>query len=674
LLIPKAHKDKFDHIMTRVKEVGNWDGYPIDNRGVFRQDFLQYANTLISGLNKKSDDGKTLAGYQHIHMFVLYCLTDARVEKVDILNKARLANIAFDITHKGMRRGKGARHSSAAAFLYCIKNVSHAETYRGTGWCLGKTHTVSVYLPDGRNEIVDQYMTKFHRVTCVPFQSNVLLACKDPITVLSPAIVAVGAPSVIVQDVVEVVTDMVVNKATSSLRKLVVGNTKIQIAYSIVVQHLRRNNRIICDGYIFQKIRGSRMSYGYYSPNSRMVRINLAGYIAEICVEPEYADVAETLAKYMKTITTAAEIGSTKGGLPIMDFTAVWIEYKDFFLHIPSNSIVLSQSESICYMYHPGIALSMLMNAENRNLERFVEGGKWFTNIRANINDTRKPHICTGVNGQLSHFPEVLSTRGRIPGCEAGEFGHGSCCVHAAMFANGNLDDFMKCFKSMTYYPARYDFKVPILYGEPGSGKSSSFVPLKRLYPASMVGTFDDSNSFTMGKMLMSKMIIVDDTQESKFFGLLETCKQIHGGSRATRSINAKYKQVVNVDAKPVSMIVTCNSDPVACLDSSSAEHAKGIARRITAFHYSKQIMPMDNIREDVYTRILRKEAGAIFLFVARYMYRNELEIHKECPYPNHREGRHLLPVYDEWNADTRMAVTGEFEAQREEYSDTPDW
>lgn len=271
------------------------------------------------------DNILTLEGYPHIHIAIGVISEDGEyLSPSKIYSKLSGLCVMEDIRVDG----KKSRNKYLGSISYVLKN----ERYKGVKDILGNDIT------KGRS-IVRGYVR--------------LDGLVEPLKGLSMKKLKSGKEKKLVEMELRYVKTKIEAMATdTSYEKLV----------SYIISKMKEGNYVICEGNIYQKRKGSRMSYGEYvslddfydsitnnSKHQRVANKNRGGILSRMRSKGQnIEDITETTG--IKLLFPKIEL----------DTVNVWIECKDFFYSTLTGLIVLNNDKYYCYHYCDWLSLDEL--------------------------------------------------------------------------------------------------------------------------------------------------------------------------------------------------------------------------------------------------------------------------------------------------------------------------
>ena len=231
----------------------------------------------------------------------------------------------------------------------------------------------------------------------------------------------------------------------------------------MIYEHMRKNNLAISDGYIYQKIPGSKSSYRIYYDYVGKKEFSIEHYYDTVTSVDPYSSYAQRYAKaiiaYMNTSHAHDFVHSDFAGKRITFKTIIidyrMLEFYDFYFSIYTRKIYKKQDRYCCYFYSE-LKLKDIVD----NMDSIMDSSPWL--------------------GILKN-------------------------------SNLNCDDVLACFFS-TLLP--FELKAPILllYGMSNSGKSTLYKPFTLCFPPNKVSTLDGViNDFIVEYRIKRKEFIIVD-------------------------------------------------------------------------------------------------------------------------------------------------------------------
>jgi hypothetical protein len=277
-----------------------------------------------------------------------------------------------------------------------------------------------------------------------------------------------------------------------------------------------------------------------------------------------------------------------------------WIEFKDFFVHIPTKKIIKEQYDWPAFHYIPSIIFSDIEKMKNNE----IKPEKWL-NILQNsgyVDESGNPKILKGT------FNKILSYGKDGPVYEEITY---ECDGQAI------INDLYQLLA-----PKLHKSKVPVLFGDSNCGKTTVISPFIKLLPSSKVATCGKSNGFEMSNFLNKLLVILDEaTVNSVGLGRSQLLQITEGG--ALMNINRKHNDPITKTVN-ANITVMSNSLKWAQVVPGSEYHSVLVPETFgeidTAFASRCNFYPFKSLDKKaevgIKEYIERKEKGLVFLYL----------------------------------------------------------
>lgn len=458
------------------------------------QTYFKYAYGLLSrnGFLKKPQKTLTsnLTGYPHLHVAVVCRSTKVKWDKNmfrTLIYKSGLFNDQ-DVA----RRGKPRPEDDLYIHNYVFKSIFHEGAYRKLG-----RNTVTFYNISQKHSVNNLMSTYVYTmpVDLGKYIDNVPEASLFQRTdAPEPRIIGDGYISIPNQPRYSINKDVKENSRAWLLQRVKRCMEENQI---YIEQHdnSELNNKVI----LHQKIPGSASSFRYWGKPSRI--FNIINTVSD----PE---ILACIVSYKNQVIEGMCMeGQNYFPGVIMDYS--WVEFGDFFLHIPTGMVVLHQDVYPCFAYFPDIKYSDIQK---------IEDGELLPNNWLNI----------------------LTNSGYFVGSDP--------TLRGMELLNGLYSLLVK---------SSHKTKCLVLHGESNAGKTSLFEPLLRLYPESKIALLGDAGSFSLS-MIPGSLIAVFNEFDPRTCNL--SMEQVLGISEMdTRiAVNRKHKDMASFK-NDTNIAITCN-------------------------------------------------------------------------------------------------------------------
>ena len=522
-------------------------------------------NTLVEQLSKnnllKSKNKKSLKDYPHIHMAVAFTTTTGKIRDLTEISRILLEH-AHDVdirkkdgTRTSKKAGRTADLSNDAKILgYVMKNSRHEETYIKL-----QTRVPTVLYNFRQNQVVKQLYIGLYAYTPIILMENEQprnkVETKEPMVEL-------------------IIQEPEKNNYNTNLEREVtvkpVARTELEEMVFLVKTYMEKHQLAITEqGSIYQRIPKSKCSWKYWGTSEKM-------YLDLLTLE-----TMELLTK-KKSQFDLFTAGGCKNLLPYVNLDYKWIEFKDFFMHLPTGGIVKESNVYECFAYFPEIGYNEIEEVSR-------EGPRIWLNILRNSEFIK--------DGSLSE--------------EGGELAK-------------NIYELM--------LPKSHKSKSIALHGEPNSGKSSLLQPIMKMYPEDVVMSVTKANGFELAKLEGKQIVILDEfSKKDSGLGREKILKLAEGDIKL--AVNRKHKDVTEVDVIARTAFISnkldwAEEEKINLFTSGiSAQHGVVISEEISnidkAYRVRMNFYKMKSFPKNMYSssdrkEMIEKEKGRIVLFLAK--------------------------------------------------------
>jgi len=322
-----------------------------------------------------------------------------------------------------------------------------------------------------------------------------------------------------------------------------------------IIETMKINEIVICEGEIYKKKKGTRRTYEYYGTIKEFVMevTKIEPYnIIGIKWKNEMIERMEMQSKMEDK--EKLKMGGSEGNY-VMEFPSIkmdyrMIEFKDFYFNTITTEIYKEQDKYNCH-YYANIELENL----EKKIERFQERSEWMEIIRRN-----------------------------------------------------GLNERMVCVILFTLLrPKQFKGPTPLLYGESDAGKSTLITAFRNFYPKSKVSTFLKTLSeYHVAELLNDKKIAImeeanqilnDKGSRSQLLAVME-------GS--TVVANKKHGEIKNIKQNANTLAI-CN-----VLETDEYTKDEAIMNRVYPIGNMRTIKEKRNVQEEI-----KKEEPYIYLYTA---------------------------------------------------------
>jgi hypothetical protein len=441
----------------------------------------------LNGRKVKSaneDEEVTLKGYPHIHMAIAFTTTtgvirDLRTIAQKVLIYAHDVDIRKkDGTSMKTRRGRKVDIANDSKIIgYVMKNARH----EGTANLLQRNPTILYNFRNNYN--ITQLYTGIYINTAV-----VLTMDANPREKIE-----ISQPTITLEITSPKATSENTNLAPTVTNKPI-AKTKLMQMVNLVKTYLEEKQMAITPrGTIYQRIRKSKRSWKLWGAPERLHE--------DMC-NLETLELLNSTKSEFFTYTS----GGYKNIFPYVELDFAWIEFKDFYMHLPTGGIVRENDKYECFAYFPEISYD--------DIQRIVTEGpeKWMKILRNS----------EYLNG-VTPTPEGIELIKRI-------------------------------YEMMT--PKTHKSKSLVLHGDPNSGKSSLIEPIIGIYPTDVVMVLTKAGGFELGGLETKQMVILDEFSKKDTGLSREKILKIAEGD-ATMAVNRKHKDIKTIKTNARAAIIS---------------------------------------------------------------------------------------------------------------------
>ncbi len=436
-----------------------WVFVDIDN---IKKILREQKNILFSIITVEMHMSKAeLTGYPHIHV-VIYRTSEGKIESFNEIHSLLREKTSFkhgeDIKIDGETKTKGRKlEKSNTSFLcYALKNSKHMdsyvkmyetyEKYKDRYVNIETTTDVCLLIDQSQDkEIIDFFIELTNRNIIINIPKN-----KLSLAVINP-------------------DKMYVSHKDNGVKKVSISENKFNLTFSMVWNYMNSNNlRLYKNDEVYKKKEGTRRTWEYWGDMDRVI----GGLYT-----PENISITHDILSNEDKIKKMAQKQDQKL-IPRIDINWYYVEFKDFYLHLPSFSIVEGE------------------------LDPNIEVG--FSNMEMSLKDVYEfetPDIWLSV---------ILNQK----------FG----------IIEKERDSFCTAYYSILL-PLIQKARVLLLLGVSNSGKSTILEPLKRFFPKN-VRTEITEGQFSFGTIPDKRLVCLDDVknkalEDGNMLQLLEGGREI---------------------------------------------------------------------------------------------------------------------------------------------------
>jgi len=549
---------------------------------------------------------KDLKGYAHLHM-VLFLTTKSGkpIDIVQVNNLCRSNNIFIDVTTKEdlnlsyeNAKKKKAIISKGNPLSYVLKNNRHRGSYIN----LGCKNPCELHIIKENSTVTNFFTNLINTTGSKVILNGVDKNVKAPLSIPKP---------------LESKQKVLGKKSEEEDPDVPLALDKQEIMISFVNEYLKENDLAFGpSNKIYKKLTGARNTYKNY-------RISVADGISFEC------DYKTLLAEMTNTNRGRKIFPASKSEylfyaeMPNQRvFTRVclnheWVEFKDFFVHIPSKTVYTGEPEWACYTFLNHSYSDLLALKE---LKEFLNQDEY---------DVSKVPSCSLPKNWLF----LLENSGYIDshGKPIKKVGKGLVKLYCSVLATYKdaekpyeiegqtlIDDL---FNLLT--PKIHKGKVPVLHGAPNCGKTTIATPFIGILPVQKVGTCSKSSGFEMENFEGKQLVVLDEFSLARSGLNRSDLLQVMEGN-ALMNINPKGKSPYTAKIN-TNMIVINNKNNWASRPNGSVYDYEIVAEAFvevdTAYSarcnfYPFEDIPKETRKSGVKEIIEYQEKGLIFLYL----------------------------------------------------------
>lgn len=418
----------------------------------------------------------TLAGYPHIHIAIALTAPNGRITKSHVIAQDLFRNTTFgddvmvgdaSATNKRKRGAAKKSNDSENIISYCLKDSYHLSTYINLFNALKdgglpqdivsqSTANNTILLNYSEQPDITLFFTEINKRGCI-------------IELPSLPQEASGSGS-----------------AASFVPKEFEGSVdttkKTNVTLRMILKFMSDNNLKQYNNKIYQLVPGSRKTWDYWGTIDKI-------FGALLTFENE--DYLDEILNAKPKIITISEIEG-QGYIPTIEINWFYIEFKDFYLHLPSFSIIKGElpKDIALGIFNPALDIKTVeagfLNPKNMKPKR------WLQTIKNQKFYKNKPIF------------------------------KAFCCAWYKVLL-----------------PLIHKDKVFTLYGEPNAGKSTVTKPFLMIFSMWMRAQLSESN-FRMESIPSKRLIAIDDTKPETLEK--NNILQLFEGGGKELHVDVKYK------------------------------------------------------------------------------------------------------------------------------------
>tara|TARA_R100000750_G_scaffold42729_1_gene28024 strand:+ start:502 stop:2841 length:2340 start_codon:yes stop_codon:yes gene_type:complete len=562
-----------------------------------------------------SGDSITLDGYPHVHIAIGLTsyngkiLGNCEISKMIMENTNFVDDVQTDSETK--KRGPKAKERTQQNIIkYVLKNCKHMDTFNRLGY---KDNAI-FYNYNGGEDLIQMIKTLKEKKRCIIRIEDLRSLSSD----LKPQPLKIRT--------VKVPT---AKRHTNKEEK--------ELSEGFIASFMATNGYAIRKGTkeVYQKVPGSKKSWRYFDTFDNFIYL-----------PAEDKTLRHSIIGNKKYHTETAE-NKYQTYFPTIDLNFNWIEFNDFYFHIPSAQYWLIDLD------------------ESVNVPYFIEDITYDMVREDSINGPKKPDYWLNIIESQSFSKDPYKLR---------------------LF-------FAKFYSILM--PLKYKDKVMMLIGAPGTGKSSALDPFRGLFAKEFITQLTGDDKFGCQGLENARLAIADDLPD-KTYNSLNIATVFQGDTMITQQrkhvqgehkFQPKCNYVLAMNDLPTSfkndksdrykqsshnynqfskgfseddIFDFANPDLIsdqiekACYGAFHMEELTPLAReRFMPFFFDTRMNPNhDSKLNDIKQEIVKKEYALVFLHCASYyveVYLNKCENEPTDKMPH-------LPVISKENYDEGMA------------------
>lgn len=304
---------------------------------------------VVKEVDNGADTGVSLEGYPHVHMAV--CQTNLTGVMREASTYGTMIGRIFNDVQVGARKGKGrkANWDNPCNLLgYVLKNSRHKKVDERLG--VNKKYHVIANLarsPERMCNFMKELGRKKNRMTYINDRTAQPIAQKDngPVT---------PGPRVPIRMVV---------KEEITTKKV---DTQLEQAYARVRFIMENNGMRLCNGRIYQLVKGSKMTWGLWGEGTQYEGSTV--YFMGCIMTQENI----FLTMYRNKILDIMKENDQKI-LPTVELDCQWIEFGDCYMCMALGVVVKENTRYACIKYYPEIKWEDIEGERVERPNRFME-------------------------------------------------------------------------------------------------------------------------------------------------------------------------------------------------------------------------------------------------------------------------------------------------------------
>ncbi len=555
---PGAEEESVEELLSKLNDIGKI-------KSSLEEKSIQEETSEQDETPKKG----TLNGYPHIHVAIALNAPKGKITKSNLIAIAIHKNTTFgdDIkvddytTKKKKSRGKptATDKDDISIISYCLKDSCHLSTYENLHKFLSED-------PNIPPEIVSQSTA-----------NNTILFnfCEDPeITEffnqinLRGCIISLPISSAIQESSHQTKLKTTKNTLIADIK------SKFSITLTMLVNYMQENNLKKYKDEVFNLKKGTRKTWEKWG--------TMEDVYGKLCTLENEDLLSDILSNKAKVLDLASM--KTQSIIPTLTIDWNFIEFEDFYLHLPSFSILTSELP------------------ESKHLAMFIPS--------FNFNDLKN----------AMENPDLLQPEFWLAILSNQDFSNN---------ASSLKEFYVRYYK--TLMPLIQKDKVLTLYGVPNSGKTSAIDPISRVLPNFAITQFG-SGQFKYSHLMDKRLVIADDTKSeildrTDSLNFLEGNKTIVADIKHKDAKTFKYpgNTIISTNVFPDSWQANIFDDDIITSKEMIKHIAKGVrkyelkpeyAARLAIFIFSNTIK---DYRPGYIKSISNREIAKVVLFTGFY-------------------------------------------------------
>jgi hypothetical protein len=552
----------------------------------------------------KKDTKKTQKGYAHMHLSAFFKTFEG--QKLSITEITRLiqkAKIFKDIDTQDFIEKSKSPLALKTPIGYCLKNSRHLTPFVRLGFinpC--SLHNTS------RDPTFNKY---FYDLLQVPGAG-----------VLIDGVVDISAPTPEAKAYKPALSPRIIGRTKDTTDDSAEQHTienNVDRVIDFVNRYLRENDLALSgDGFIYQKVKASRYTFDKYFVDVRSDEkgpCTTEHLLAKMSSTPEGRKIfAKQSNEYIYRKYANSPVQEVFDKIFI---NCQWIEFKDFFVHIPTKKILtcLDQTKYPAFTYIPNLTLE-----DYNKIKTLDKNAKFPLNwlgILQNSGYIDSTYLPIPEPEQIT-IPAPIDSFNIKPRIY-------TSLVNGQMLIN----DLYKLLA-----PHTHKSKRPVFVGGASSGKTSVIAPFVKLLPSNKIGTCSASNGFEMSNFRDKLLMVIDETS-LKSVGLNRSTFLQSLEGNALMNVNSKGRDPTTEIIK-ANMVLMSNTVNWAMIHPDSNQQL--IERQIPQLNigideaYAERcnfykVKTLTKKKEGVKEIIERKERGSVFLYLLAFSDHRDVEI-----------------------------------------------